>query len=558
MKTSIRRTFLIIQTMVALLLVFLVIQCGLVWRVCRQGTQATQGLEREGIPSQRYVATLQQNINLYRLHSYELMFVQEPERPAKVAQADALQRQNVALLDQLKGFFPTGPGQQLVATASANLAGYATAMEQLRAKIDKDFPGAMQMLDQEIPGRVAQLNNSVTKLASYCDTLATERLGQTVGGFASIKTTALGFGAASIGFAAVVVALVTFNSSRIRQRLAQLVYHLSESSDIVNNSGRSVTAASQSLAEGASQQAASLEETSASLEEISSMTRRNAENVASAKEFTSQTRATAESGAQSTQEMGRAMQDIRNASGEMRDAMNGIKSASNDVSKIIKTIDEIAFQTNLLALNAAVEAARAGEAGAGFAVVADEVRSLAQRSAKAAKETTNLIETSVQRSEAGVRVTDKVVTSVAEVVAKSHQLEQKLAEILTKAQKVDEQVAQIASASQEQSMGISEVNMAVSQMDQVTQGNAATAEESAAAAEELSAQAEVLKGAVIELESLVGGSASAAATHPKAQASSPRTVPGATHPNPRSAQARNFPMPDPSGANHPKKEFADF
>ncbi|MEO7600184.1 MAG: methyl-accepting chemotaxis protein, partial [Opitutus sp.] len=156
------------------------------------------------------------------------------------------------------------------------------------------------------------------------------------------------------------------------------------------------------------------------------------------------------------------------------------------------TIDEIAFQTNILALNAAVEAARAGEAGAGFAVVADEVRSLAQRSAQSAKETATRIEDSVARSESGVLISGKVAESFAEIV--------------TKAQRVDILVAEIATSSAEQSQGIGQITTAVSQMDQVTQSNAAGAEESASASEELSAQAAMMKRSVGELQRLVGGS----------------------------------------------------
>ncbi len=238
-----------------------------------------------------------------------------------------------------------------------------------------------------------------------------------------------------------------------------------------------VASASQSLAEGSTQQAASLEETSASLEEISSMTKRNGESAGQAKTLSNQTRQAAEMGAASMT--------------EMKDAMNAIKSSSANIAKIVKTIDEIAFQTNILALNAAVEAARAGEAGAGFAVVADEVRSLAQRSAQSAKETAEKIEESVTRSEHGVRISAKVAESFEEIV--------------TKARQVDEIVAEIATASNEQTQGIGQVTTAVSQMDKVTQSNAAGAEESASAAEELSSQAEMMREAVRGLKQLVGG-----------------------------------------------------
>jgi methyl-accepting chemotaxis protein len=286
----------------------------------------------------------------------------------------------------------------------------------------------------------------------------------------------------------------------VTRGLEQNAYH-------VSTSGGQISGSSQSVAQGASEQASSLQEIGSSLEEMSGMTQRNAQNAQSAKEFTAQTRKTAEAGAASAKQMGEAMQGIKTSSAQMREAMHGIKAASGDVSKIIKTIDEIAFQTNILALNAAVEAARAGEAGMGFAVVADEVRNLAQRSAKAARETTAMIETSIQRSEAVVHVTEKVTLSVEEVAAKSRQLEEKLAEILSKAQQVDEQVAQIASASAEQSEGISHVSAAVAQMDKVTQDNAANSQESAAAVEELNAQAAVLRDAVLELQKLVGGQA---------------------------------------------------
>jgi len=175
----------------------------------------------------------------------------------------------------------------------------------------------------------------------------------------------------------------------------------------------------------------------------------------------------------------------------MNGAMEAIKISSDDIAKIIKTIDEIAFQTNILALNAAVEAARAGEAGMGFAVVADEVRNLAQRSAQAAKETAGKIEGAITKTAQGVGI--------------SKQVSETLLEIATKARQVDELVSEVAGASREQTQGITQVNIAVGQMDKVTQSNAANAEESAAAAEELNAQAVTMKDSVADLLQLVGG-----------------------------------------------------
>jgi methyl-accepting chemotaxis protein len=244
-----------------------------------------------------------------------------------------------------------------------------------------------------------------------------------------------------------------------------------------------VSASSQTLAEGASEQAASLEETSASLEEMASMTKRNAENAAEAKTTASQTRQCADAGAEQMK--------------TLLAAMDSIRGASEDITKILKNVDEIAFQTNILALNAAVEAARAGEAGAGFAVVAEEVRSLAQRCAAAAKETAVKIDDSVSKSHQGVQLSAQVAGSFADIQAKVRQL--------------DELVGEIASASVEQSQGIGQVSTAVTQMDKVTQSNAASAEEGAAASEELTAQAESLKDAVAELLAMVGAARPASA-----------------------------------------------
>lgn len=257
---------------------------------------------------------------------------------------------------------------------------------------------------------------------------------------------------------------------------------LSAASAQVSAATGQVSAASQSLAEGASEQAASLEETAASLEEINSMTRRNAVSADNARTVAAATREATEHGTQQMQEMVTAMNDIR--------------ASSANVTKIIKTIDEIAFQTNILALNAAVEAARAGEAGAGFAVVADEVRSLAQRAAQAARETAEKIDDSIQKSAKGVDLSTKVADG--------------LSQIADRARQVNELVGEIATASKEQALGLGQIGTAMGQMDHVTQSTAANAEETASSAEELNAQAGAMHESVRELLRLVDGSDRAA------------------------------------------------
>jgi methyl-accepting chemotaxis protein/methyl-accepting chemotaxis protein-1 (serine sensor receptor) len=259
-------------------------------------------------------------------------------------------------------------------------------------------------------------------------------------------------------------------------QLRRAVGDLGSGASELASTAAQVADSSQLVAHGASKQAASLEQTAASTEQLTAMTRKNTENSRLA--------------ADTMQAVDRQVDQGNRTLEDMLVSMAELKGASHKISKIIKTIDEIAFQTNILSLNAAVEAARAGKAGVGFAVVADEVRDLARRSADAATETAVLIEESVMKS--------------TQVSAKVEQVARVIRTITESTGQVKSLVEAVHLSSQEQSRGIEQIAHAMAQMDRLTQSAAAGAEESAAASQQLSVQAAGLKEVASGLGALVG------------------------------------------------------
>jgi hypothetical protein len=258
--------------------------------------------------------------------------------------------------------------------------------------------------------------------------------------------------------------------------LSGTIETLDRASIQLDSASDEVSVSSQQLADGNNTQAARLQETTSSLEEMASQIKQTDENSTQAEVSMNEAKPLLEQGVAAMKRMNVAMEEIQ--------------KSSDETSKIIKTIDDIAFQTNLLALNAAVEAARAGEAGKGFAVVAEEVRTLAQRSAEAAQNTSKLIERSQINSHHGNDVAREV----------HHYLSQ----IENSINNVRTLIVEISAASKEQAVGIDELNSVMFDMDAVVQANASNAEESASAAEELSAQANELSGVVTQLKQLIG------------------------------------------------------
>jgi methyl-accepting chemotaxis protein len=259
-----------------------------------------------------------------------------------------------------------------------------------------------------------------------------------------------------------------FSMKRMQEQLMQTIGAIKISADSIATAAHQIAVGNQDLSQRTAEQAASLEETAASMEQMTSTVTKNADNASQANQLAAQAAEVAEQG--------------DTVVSRVVETMEGINASSDRIANIIGIIEDIAFQTNILALNAAVEAARAGEQGRGFAVVASEVRSLAKRSSAAAKEIKDLIHDSVERVRTGAGHVQEAGTKMREI---THEI-----------RRVTDIMGEITAASLEQSKGIGQVNQAVTQMDEVTQQNAALVEEAAAAASSLESQADDLKTAV--------------------------------------------------------------
>jgi methyl-accepting chemotaxis protein/methyl-accepting chemotaxis protein-1 (serine sensor receptor) len=348
-------------------------------------------------------------------------------------------------------------------------AGFSKIVEQCQ---QGDTAGAL-----ETAARISSYGNEMQARAADMTEIAKKQASEAAKQATSAQARMMTITLVAAFVTAVLLAIGALVVRNISRSLRALAGEMSEGAEQVASAASQVSSSSQSLAQGSSEQAASLEETSASSEEINSMARKNSEHSGSAAGIVSSVQKQFDETNQSLEQMVVAMHEI--------------KTSSDKISKIIKTIDEIAFQTNILALNAAVEAARAGEAGMGFAVVADEVRNLAQRSAQAAKDTAALIEESISRSHDGQEKVGQVATAIKAITEE--------------AGKVKTLVDDVNMGSEEQARGIEQIGKAIAQMEQLTQQTAANAEESASAAEELNAQSDALKDIVNRLTAMVGG-----------------------------------------------------
>jgi methyl-accepting chemotaxis protein len=318
----------------------------------------------------------------------------------------------------------------------------------LKAAVSAEYEGEFEILSGAVNSTARDLNAVVNEISSIIGeisggNLKLEKVRTYRGDFISISN----------------------SLNAIVDSLNDVLNEINIASDEVSVGSKQVSDGSQALSQGTTEQASAIEQLNASVAEVAAKTKENASSANHANSLTDTVKTHAEQGNVHMK--------------EMLDSMEEINQSSTNISQIIKVIDDIAFQTNILALNAAVEAARAGQHGKGFAVVAEEVRNLAARSAAAARETTDLIQGSMEKSQKG--------TGIAQNTA------QALYEIVEGVSKTSQIISEIAQSSNEQATGISQINVGLSQVAQVVQNNAATAQQSAASSEELSSQAELLK-----------------------------------------------------------------
>ncbi len=388
------------------------------------------------------------------------------------AVADAEHRID-SLFTELATLIDSPGDRQLVQELQSKVNQVRPLSDEVTQMIQKQqMTDALKLVtDKLLPAYEDLQRNSRDFLSNQRDKMASETMG-VMADASSTRVLAFIFVCLTIGCSI----MISWVVRQMNNALGSMGSQVSDGAQQVARAAVQMGSISQSLAQGASEQAVSLEQTSASAEQVNSMVQRNARSSREAAEHTN--------------DANRLLTEANQKLEQMLVSMRDISSSSERISKIIRVIDEIAFQTNILSLNAAVEAARAGEAGMGFAVVADEVRNLAQRCSQAAKDTSGLIEESIQHSKTGKVRLDEVALAMRQVTDSAVQV-QRLSN-------------EVNAGSEEQARGIEQISRAILQIQQVTQQTAASAEEGASAGAQMSSEADHLQAAVHRMRAMLG------------------------------------------------------
>jgi hypothetical protein len=433
------------------------------------------------VPATRLATDFERQVLNARIYFIYFVTIQKPGSLEKGMEryhnAELCQQELMSLVNQHQELSDFRPG---VAKLRDDLDQYSVALHAMETTVENGTTSG-PVYDAQVKDWAARGGVMVDDAGNVENLAAKVNAGSTVSMTDGLKSACKMYACLFAGGMPFLIFLVWKSVRKLNAVLHGSVCEMMEASVQIASAADQIAQTSQSQAQAASEQAAMIEETSSASTEINSMAARTTEN----------SRSTAALMEHSQETLGRTNQSLT----EMVGAMERINGSSRKISKIIKVIDEISFQTNILALNAAVEAARAGEAGMGFAVVADEVRNLAQRCAMAARDTTDLIEGSIQNSDEGRTKVEQVAVAIHEVTSET--------------MKIKALVDEISSGSVEQSLGIEQINRAIMQMEQTTQSSAAHAEQGAAAAEQLNAQAASMMELVGRLRTMVGGESAA-------------------------------------------------
>ncbi len=417
-----------------------------------------------------------QTLNVMKL----MLYASTTRKPEGFAEAETVVKSFKENLAAFKKFYDSRNNQEGLKAAAGLESAFDTYYELGKEMAFVYFTEGIEEGNE----LVGDFDAAAKKLTASMNRLQNQKIAQTRTRFQSILSTSekMRLAMAALGGVAILfsIGISVFITRGVTRPVKAIISGLGASSDRLSAASGQISDASHFLAEVSSQQAASVEEAAAALEEMASMTRANAENAGAANALVKDAQTRVASADETITQLNRSMEKILRA--------------SEDTSKIISSINEIAFQTNLLALNAAVEAARAGEAGAGFSVVADEVRNLAMRAEAAARETADLI-----------RNTVTTVTGGADLISRSNE---SFSQVKDATARVMTLVDEIAAASREQAKGIAQVNESVSSLEGLSQQYAANAEESSSSCEILDGLVTQLKEFVSDLSAFAGGRAS--------------------------------------------------
>jgi methyl-accepting chemotaxis protein len=384
-----------------------------------------------------------------------------------------LERRIDGLFGELTPLLDSAGDRQLIQSLQSKAMSVRPLSEEVTTLIQKQqMSDALKLVSDRVLPAYDELQRSARDFLSNQREKMTSETNDVLTSASATRTLAYVF----VGLTVVCSLLIAFAARQMNSALGGMGSQVSDGAQQVARAATQMTSISQSLAQGASEQAVSLEQTSASAGQVNEMVQQNAKSSREA--------------AAHTNDANRLLTEANQKLEHMLVSMRDISSSSEKISKIIRVIDEIAFQTNILSLNAAVEAARAGEAGMGFAVVADEVRNLAQRCSQAAKDTSGLIEESIQHSKVGRVRLDEVAKAMRQVTDSAVQV-QRLSN-------------EVNAGSEEQARAIAQISRAILQIQQVTQQTAASAEEGASAGSQMSSEADNLQAAVNRMRAMLG------------------------------------------------------